>query len=145
MASIAHRRRGGERARYEKLEHMLTQEGAVLRNRMQNLRDGLPTETTGVTDAEEHSLDAEGLGIGFSVLEITSRNNGHGQQIGVTRVFGREFETTGLLGISAGANGQSSQVAFPSWICKEQARSRPRALRQTRAAATCGDSTSNSN
>ena len=50
------------------------------------------------------------------VLEITSRNNGKGKQIGITQVLGYEFETTGVLGISTGVDGQSSQVAFPWWI-----------------------------
>jgi DnaK suppressor protein len=45
----------------------------MLRNRRQILRDGSPTWTSGVMDVEEHSLDAEGQGVGLSVLELTSR------------------------------------------------------------------------
>jgi DnaK suppressor protein len=73
MATMAHRIRGADRARQEKLEQLLGQQGAVLRNRKQILRDGLPTATSGVLDFEEHSLDAEEQGVGFSVLELTSR------------------------------------------------------------------------
>lgn len=51
-----------------------------------------------------------------SFFEITSRAGSNGRTVGITRVFGHEFDTTGLLGVSAGADGKSSQVAFPSWI-----------------------------
>jgi DnaK suppressor protein len=37
------------------------------------LRDGLPAATSGVMEFEELSLDAEEQGVGFSVLELTSR------------------------------------------------------------------------
>jgi DnaK suppressor protein len=73
MATMTHRIRGADRARQEKLEQLLGQQGAVLRNRKQILQDGLPTATSGVLDFEEHSLDAEEQGVGFSVLELTSR------------------------------------------------------------------------
>ena len=33
------------------------------------------------------------------LLQITTRDGGAGERAGVTRVFGREFETTGLLGL----------------------------------------------
>ncbi len=51
-----------------------------------------------------------------SLLEITSREAGNGQLIGITRVFGHEFNTTGLLGASANAEGKPSDVAFPYWM-----------------------------
>jgi thiosulfate reductase cytochrome b subunit len=51
-----------------------------------------------------------------SVFEITNRRDGSGQLVGVTRVFGREFDTTGVLGVSAGPGGTSTPIAFPSWI-----------------------------
>jgi len=70
---MAHRIRGADRSRQETLERLLGQQGAVLRNRRQILRDGLPTATSGVLDFEEHSLDAEEQDVGFSVLELTSR------------------------------------------------------------------------
>ena len=50
------------------------------------------------------------------VLEITSRDAGKGQLIGVTRVFGHEFNTTGLLGASTNAEGKLNDVAFPYWM-----------------------------
>lgn len=51
-----------------------------------------------------------------SVFEITTRDLPGGGQIGVTRLFGHEFDTTGLLGLSVGPNGSVAQRAFPSWI-----------------------------
>ena len=51
-----------------------------------------------------------------SFFEIGSRSAADGRQIGFTRVFGREFDTTGVLGLSSGANGAAASVAFPSWI-----------------------------
>ncbi len=51
-----------------------------------------------------------------SVLVITSRDAGKGQLIGITRVFGHEFNTTGLLGASTNAEGKPNDVAFPHWM-----------------------------
>jgi len=73
MASMTHRARDADRAREDRLEQLLGQQDAVLRNRKQILRDGLPTAMSGVMDFEELSLDAEEQGVGFSVLELTSR------------------------------------------------------------------------
>jgi DnaK suppressor protein len=73
MATMFHHIRDTDRARQETLEQLLGQEDAILRNRKQILRDGLPTETSGAIDLEEHSLDAEEQGVGFSVLELTSQ------------------------------------------------------------------------
>jgi thiosulfate reductase cytochrome b subunit len=39
----------------------------------------------------------------------------HGHIIGVTRVFGHDFNTTGVLGVSE-ENGQPTERAFPDWI-----------------------------
>lgn len=50
------------------------------------------------------------------LLEITTRQAAGGQLVGVTRVAGHEFETTGLLGLSKGPHGELARVAFPSWI-----------------------------
>ena len=50
-----------------------------------------------------------------SFFEITSRTGADGQPIGITRVFGLEFQTTGLLGVSTDAEGKVSAVAFPGW------------------------------
>jgi thiosulfate reductase cytochrome b subunit len=51
-----------------------------------------------------------------SFFQISAREGAAGHPIGVTSVFGHEFETTGLLGVSAAPDGSVSQVAFPSWI-----------------------------
>jgi thiosulfate reductase cytochrome b subunit len=45
------------------------------------------------------------------VLQMGSRVDAQGNPIGVTRVFGREFDTTGVLGLSGGA-----QRGFPAWL-----------------------------
>ena len=51
-----------------------------------------------------------------SLLSIGSRDNGEGRLQGVTTVLGREFDTTGLLGASTGANGAQDNIAFPPWM-----------------------------
>ena len=51
-----------------------------------------------------------------SFFQISSREGPGGRPIGVTSVFGHEFDTTGWLGVSAAPDGRLSQVAFPSWI-----------------------------
>ncbi len=53
---------------------------------------------------------------GKPLLEITSRDAGNGQLKGITRVFGHEFDTTGLLGASTSASGGVNDVAFPHWM-----------------------------
>jgi thiosulfate reductase cytochrome b subunit len=50
------------------------------------------------------------------VLEITSDTKADGRLIGVTRVLGVEVETTGVLGVTPGADGELRARAFPSWI-----------------------------
>jgi DnaK suppressor protein len=72
MATMIHRIRT-DRAQHEKLEQLLSQEGTILRNRRQVLREGQPAETSGATDVEEHSLDGEEQGVGLSVLALTSQ------------------------------------------------------------------------
>jgi|SRR5882672_1353876 len=49
-----------------------------------------------------------------AVLQISTRDAESAGQIGVTRVFGREFDTTGVLGLSE-FNGEPQAVAFPHW------------------------------
>jgi thiosulfate reductase cytochrome b subunit len=51
-----------------------------------------------------------------SFFAITLGKAADGRPIGVTRIFGREFETTGLLGLSTGVDGRLSGVAFPWWM-----------------------------
>jgi hypothetical protein len=50
------------------------------------------------------------------LLQITAREGTNGERIGVTNVFGREFETTGVLGLSKYPNGEPSAHAFPSCV-----------------------------
>jgi thiosulfate reductase cytochrome b subunit len=38
-----------------------------------------------------------------------------GERIGVTRIFGREFETTGIFGLSRDTSGELVQRGFPTW------------------------------
>ncbi|HUP06241.1 MAG TPA: cytochrome b/b6 domain-containing protein [Caldimonas sp.] len=46
-------------------------------------------------------------------LAIWSKNTPHGP-VGVTRIAGKDFETTGVLGLSQ-SNGQPNPHAFPTW------------------------------
>jgi thiosulfate reductase cytochrome b subunit len=50
------------------------------------------------------------------VLTISSRENAKGEITGYTRIFGHEFDTTGVLGASKAANGRTVRAAFPSWL-----------------------------
>jgi len=50
------------------------------------------------------------------VLTISSRVDGSGVVTGYTRVFGHEFDTTGVLGASRATGGRVARSAFPSWI-----------------------------
>ena len=49
------------------------------------------------------------------VLEISAKQSDEAGMAGVTRVFGREFATTGVLGVSKTPNGQPTARAFPWW------------------------------
>ncbi len=51
-----------------------------------------------------------------SVLSIAARDMGNGQMKGVTTILGHEFDTTGLLGVSADDKGEQDNVAFPRWM-----------------------------
>lgn len=48
------------------------------------------------------------------LLQITAEQSSNGRPIGVTRVLGHEFRTTGVLGISS-ENGSPTARAFPAW------------------------------
>ena len=50
------------------------------------------------------------------VFAITANADNEGDPIGITRIFGHEFVTTGLLGASAGPDGDLIPRAFPSWL-----------------------------
>jgi thiosulfate reductase cytochrome b subunit len=51
-----------------------------------------------------------------SVFKIEARDVGGGKLAGITTVFGKEFNTTGLLGVSSSSTGTVNDVAFPHWI-----------------------------
>ena len=50
------------------------------------------------------------------LLTISSRQDAQGAITGDTRVLGREFDTTGVLGAAQAANGGWVRAAFPSWM-----------------------------
>jgi thiosulfate reductase cytochrome b subunit len=50
------------------------------------------------------------------LLQIGAQMTPAGELQGVTRVAGREFATTGLLGVAADRDGEASLRAFPWWI-----------------------------
>jgi thiosulfate reductase cytochrome b subunit len=49
-------------------------------------------------------------------FEISAKENANGDLVGVTRLFGHNFTTTGVLGASAGDEGDRVPRAFPSWL-----------------------------
>jgi len=49
------------------------------------------------------------------LLEIGARELGDGRAVGYTRVLGREFDTTGVLGLRQTPEGMNAD-AFPSWL-----------------------------
>ena len=50
------------------------------------------------------------------ILEIESATDANNKLTGVTRIFGHEFVTTGVLGASKGSDGELMHRAFPSWL-----------------------------
>ena len=50
------------------------------------------------------------------VFEIAAREDDEGASVGVTTILGHDFATTGLLGVSAGPDGDSVETTFPSWM-----------------------------
>jgi len=51
-----------------------------------------------------------------AMLEIGAIQDAMGNLVGVTRVFGRDFVTTGWLGAARGPNAQLTATTFPSWL-----------------------------
>ncbi|MDT3705614.1 MAG: cytochrome b/b6 domain-containing protein [Thiobacillus sp.] len=49
------------------------------------------------------------------ILQIGARMDAQGNPVGVTRIFGHEFNTTGVLGLS-GRDGERVRRGFPAWI-----------------------------
>ncbi len=49
-------------------------------------------------------------------LELQALQTGNGEIIGITRVFGHEFRTTGFLGASRNMDGEMAALGFPAWL-----------------------------
>ncbi len=49
------------------------------------------------------------------ILEMAAEESASGSVVGVTRVLGHEFNTTGVLGASRNENGQLVERGFPAW------------------------------
>ena len=50
------------------------------------------------------------------LLALTSKEDDDGKVTGITRAFGHDFDTTGVLGASANAQGEIVARGFPSWM-----------------------------
>jgi len=50
------------------------------------------------------------------ILQIGSATDANDNIVGMTRVFGHSFVTTGVLGASKGSDGELMDRAFPSWL-----------------------------
>jgi len=50
------------------------------------------------------------------VLQMVARMDAQGNPKGVTRILGHEYDTTGVLGLSAEMGGLPVQRGFPAWI-----------------------------
>src|SRR5438128_1035475 len=52
-----------------------------------------------------------------SFIAIGSKTEpGSGRAVGLTRIVGVDFDTTGVLGVSYDSNGRPLRRAFPSWL-----------------------------
>ena len=49
------------------------------------------------------------------LLQMTARQDADGKVVGITRVLGHEFTTTGVLGVSTNPDGALAARGFPSW------------------------------
>jgi thiosulfate reductase cytochrome b subunit len=50
------------------------------------------------------------------LLELRSKEDDKGELVGVTRIFGHEFNTTGFLGASKNPEGEPDERGFPAWL-----------------------------
>ena len=50
------------------------------------------------------------------LLSMMAKSAPNGERLGVTRVFGRDFETTGVFGLSRDSRGAWIERGFPSWL-----------------------------
>ena len=51
-----------------------------------------------------------------AVLKLGAMRDAQGHLVGVTRIFGYTFDTTGVLAVSEDANGRMSARGFPAWM-----------------------------
>jgi len=58
-----------------------------------------------------------------AALEIAERDSPDGESLGVVRVAGHEFPSTGFLGVSNDRDGDPTERAFPSWATIPSTRS----------------------
>ena len=56
----------------------------------------------------------DGMPSFFSIVSL--QDAGAGKLVGVTTVVGHSFDTTGVLGVSYGFNGEAIEGAFPKWL-----------------------------
>lgn len=50
------------------------------------------------------------------ILAMRGGTTPSGKTLGVTRIFGHDFDTTGFLGVSKNGNGEWTARGFPSWL-----------------------------
>src|SRR3954452_2491907 len=50
------------------------------------------------------------------ILEMNAKEAPAGGIVGVTQIFGHEFDTTGVFGASKGMDGKLVPQGFPSWL-----------------------------
>jgi thiosulfate reductase cytochrome b subunit len=51
-----------------------------------------------------------------ALLQMDAQQDAQGRLVGITRVFGYAFDTTGVLGASVDVDGRSSARGFPAWL-----------------------------
>lgn len=69
---MASRNSPARRRRYEELKQMLEERERAVAEKLRSLRETPPTEVGGVTDAEEHAVDAFVQEMEFALAELAS-------------------------------------------------------------------------
>ena len=74
--------------------------------------------TSGLQIFNAHPALYLGKAADFShpIMALQAREQANGRIIGVTRIGGREWVTTGILGASRGEDGEMAPRGFPAWI-----------------------------
>ncbi|HTA65267.1 MAG TPA: cytochrome b/b6 domain-containing protein [Xanthomonadaceae bacterium] len=68
-----------------------------------------------IFNAHPHLYWGAQSNFGHAVFETAALQGNDHQWHGVTRIAGHQFDTDGVLGVSAGADGRPKPRAFPSW------------------------------